>query len=436
MTDARSSSPELFTRLTIATYVCPSTPRIHQAAAIAAACIVTACAGSDSAGDTVSVSSPEPTEIATNPLITDPPPASTTTSQTSAADTAPPTSSTTSPATTAPETTTTEPEPECPAPVPNTQTQSAGIVASFDAASFEISEGVAVDKSGNVYVSLAPLGQIVRFAPGSSDYEVFATVPDWDLAPDDYFVSHYGILGLALDEAGHVYAAIDSASNAGVWRFDCRTGSGTRFEGTENMLFANALAFDDTGNLFVTESFSGMEGDIPLGAIWKIGLDGTSEKWIENTTLGGPNQFGLAKPNGANGIAYRGGLLYVNVLQQTSIVTIEVLDDGSPGVIEPYVETDLGFINDGIALDAQGRVYLTDIFTNGVLRIDPDGTIVPIAGGTEAGFDASTSIAFGIGGTELTMYAVNLAGGSVEPGDRPGPALVALDVDTPGMPLP
>lgn len=53
------------------------------------------------------------------------------------------------------------------------------------------------------------------------------------------------------------------------------------------MLFANALAFDDVGNLFVTESFSGMEGDIPLGAIWKITPDGVAEKWIENTTLGG-----------------------------------------------------------------------------------------------------------------------------------------------------
>jgi hypothetical protein len=34
------------------------------------------------------------------------------------------------------------------------------------------------------------------------------------------------------------------------------------------------------------------------------------------------------------------------------------------------------------------------------------------------------------------MYAVHLAGGSFEPGDGPGPALVAFDVDTLGMPLP
>jgi sugar lactone lactonase YvrE len=401
----------------------------------AAALALAACSGSDDAAgpapaDSAPVTADAPVETAAPDAS--PPPATTATPPTTAAP-----ETTAAPTTTAaPETTTTEPEPACPPPVPNEFSQPAGIVASFDRTAFEIAEGVAVDKSGNVYVSLPPLGQIVRFAPGSSEYEVVATIPGWDLAPEDYFVDHFGILGIALDADGNIYAAADSAESAGVWKFDCRTGEGARFEGTETMLFANALAFDDVGNLFVTESFSGMEGDIPLGAVWKITPDGMAEKWLENTTLGGPNIFGLAKPNGANGIAFRDGLLYVNVLQQSSIVTIEVLDDGSPGAIEPYITTEIGFINDGIALDEQGRVYVTDVLTNGVLRIDPDGTIVPIAGGEEAGFDSATSIAFGIGGTALTMYAVNLSTGSFEPTDTPGPALVAIDVDTPGMPLP
>ena len=34
----------------------------------------------------------------------------------------------------------------------------------------ELSEGVAVDKTGNVFVSLAALGQLLKFAPGSSDF--------------------------------------------------------------------------------------------------------------------------------------------------------------------------------------------------------------------------------------------------------------------------
>ena len=49
---------------------------------------------------------------------------------------------------------------------------------------------------------------------------------------------------------------------------------------------------------------------------------------------------------------------------------------------------------------------------------------------------AAAAIRFvGIGATELTMYVVNLSD-VFDPEDRPGPALFAIDVDTPGMPLP
>jgi sugar lactone lactonase YvrE len=371
-----------------------------------------ACSGSDSnSAETTSASTPS-TE------------AGTTVAETTAPET-------TAPETTVPETT----EPECPAAVPNEVSQPAGIVAAFDPTAFELSEGLAVDKSGNVYVSLAPLGKVVRFAPGSSEYEVFAEVPDWDLGPEDYFVDHFGILGLALDADGHVYAAVDTAGRAGVWRFDCRTGEGTRFEGTEDMLFANALAFDDQGNLFATESFSGMDGDMPLGAIWKITPDGVAEKWLENTTLGSPSGSGTAKPPGANGIAFRDGLLYVANTLRTSILTVPVSVDGSPGEIAPYAVSDFGFIGDGLALDAEGRVYINDQLSNGIVRVNPDATVDPIAGGVEAGFDNASSLAWGVGSTSQTVYIVNLAGGSLEQTDL-GPALIAVDVDTPGMPLP
>ena len=117
----------------------------------------------------------------------------------------------------------------------------------------------------------------------------------------------------------------------------------------------------------------------------------------------------------------------------------EAIDLGSlidVSEIVPYVVTDNAFINDGIALDAEGRVYVTDVITNGMVRVEPDGTVVPIAGGAEQGFDGPTNMAFGVGATESTMYVVNLAGGSYEPNDLSSRALIAIDVDTPGMPLP
>jgi sugar lactone lactonase YvrE len=218
------------------------------------------------------------------------------------------------------------------------------------------------------------------------------------------------------------------------WRKGWHSDRAVIAAGTEATLFANGLTFDEAGNLYATESSSGDEGDTTLGAIWRITPDGATEKWMENTTLGGPPRFGT--PNGANGISYNDGVLYVMVTQQTSVFTVPILADGSPGEITPFVVTENKFIRDGIALDVGGRVYSTDIVTNGVIRINPDGTIDSIASGTEAGFDQATTIAFGIGGTELTMYAVNLAGGGFEPNDGLGPALGAIDVDTSGRPLP
>lgn len=67
------------------------------------------------------------------------------------------------------------------------------------------------------------------------------------------------------------------------------------------------------------------------------------------------------------------------MLEATSIWTVPVLDDGSPGEMVSYVISEVGFIPDGLALDADGRVYVTDALTNSIVRVEPDGTVVLIA---------------------------------------------------------
>ena len=312
-----------------------------------------------------------------------------------------------------------EPEPECPEPVPNEATQSAGVVAAFDPALGEYAEGVTVDQSGNVFVSLIDNGQLLKFAPGSSEYEVFAEVPDWD-------GSGTGFLGLAVDDIGHVYGA----SESGVWKFDCRTGEPTVFEGTEDIGFPNALAFDDQGNLFLSDTWSNGNRDTPFGAIWRIDPSGSVEKWLESEALGGTGAFGLPEPGGINGIAFRDGTIYANVVERMSIVSIPVLEDGSPGEITTIVEG--GIIPDGMALDEQGRIYIADVGNSAVKRVNADGTIEVLAEGAAAGLDLNTSVAFGIGGTELTLYTVDLAN-IPDFSTGAGPALVAIDVDTAGQ---
>jgi len=305
----------------------------------------------------------------------------------------------------------------------------AELVATFDAEAGQLSEGVAVDKTGNAFVSLAPLGQLVKFAPGSSDYEVFRSIPDWT-------GQGAGFLGLAVDARGNVYGAAQSAGSTGVWRFDRTTGDATLIPGTDQITFPNSLAFDKVGNLYVTDSLSESAGANSKGAVWRIGRDGTVEKWVESTDLGGTGIFGLATPVGANGIAYRHGTIYVANTEKVSILAIPVLTDGSAGDISAVAAGPELFPPDGIALDVHGGIYVAAVSASAVQRVNPDGTIDTIAAGAGDYLDIPSSVAFGTGaGMKQTLYAVNLAL-IPELGTGIGPALVAIDVGVPGLPLP
>jgi sugar lactone lactonase YvrE len=302
------------------------------------------------------------------------------------------------------------------------------IVTHFSATDGELSEGVAVDKPGNVFVSLAPLGQLLKFAPGSSDYEEFGSIPGWT-------GEGAGFLGLAVDAPGNVYGAAQSTGSTGVWKFDRKTGAESLIPGTDQMTFPNSLAFDHTGNLYVTDSFSGGDDPNYLGAVWRIAPDGTVEKWVESTLLGGTGLLGLGVV-GANGIAYRHGTLYVANSEKNAILAIPVLKDGTAGDISTVVQSPDLFIPDGIALDVHGGIYVAVIGLSAVKRVNPDGSIDTIAIGAGDHLDLPSSLAFGSGaGMKKTLYAVNLA---LVPaiGTGVGPALVAIDVGVPGMPLP
>jgi hypothetical protein len=74
----------------------------------------------------------------------------------------------------------------------------ADLVAASDARDGQPSESVAADKTGTVFISLALLGRPLKFAPGSSDYEIFGSIPDWT-------GQGAGLLGLAVEARGNGY---------------------------------------------------------------------------------------------------------------------------------------------------------------------------------------------------------------------------------------
>ena len=311
-------------------------------------------------------------------------------------------------------------------------------------------EGVAVDKTGNVFVSSTFTGELLKFAPGSGHFEVFGTIDGWAAGGPGA-----GFLGLATDAEGNVYGAAQWDGFTGVYSFDRKTGDAALIAGTDQMSFPNSIAFDKVGNMYITDSnstgilTSELPGDV-RGAIWRVDPNGNAMKWFESAQLGGNGGASLETPVGANGIAYRKGVLTVANAEGFSLWTVPIEGDGSAGNIDllaglgvtpdwPFLSGPLGeipAIPDGIALDVHGATYVASVAQNAVFRVNTDGS-VDVLFHDPAGevLNFPSSVAFGTGkGFKQTVYVVNLAFGPTPPF---APAsLVAIDVGVPGMPLP
>jgi sugar lactone lactonase YvrE len=209
-------------------------------------------------------------------------------------------------------------------------------------------ECVAFDADGNAWCG-GDRGEIYRLAADGSGIEQVATT--------DGFV-----LGVALDGRGSLFAC-DLAHRC-VFRVDCGSGHLERFAdgaGVGGMRIPNFAVVDERRDcLYVSDSY---DGEVAGPGIWRVDLtSGGCELWF-----GDPLTF-------ANGMALSAGgeALYVAETWARRIVRIAIGDDGAPGTPEPVVELP-DALPDGIALDAEGRLYIACYEPSRVYRFDPAG---------------------------------------------------------------
>ena len=173
----------------------------------------------------------------------------------------------------------------------------------------------------------------------------------------------------------------------------------------------NFTAFDEAGNLYVTDSGTWGADD---GLVFRVDTDGATQVWSERVP---------GFPNGCC-MSIEGDALLVVESSRRRIVRVPIGADGDAGDPEVVVEL-AGSQPDGIALAADGTMFVGCYRPDRVWRIAPGGTPEILLDDPDGvSLNQPANVAFV--GADLARLAISSLGGW---------SIVALDVGVAGLPL-
>ncbi len=257
-------------------------------------------------------------------------------------------------------------------------------------------EAVAWGPDQKVYAG-GEAGQLYRIGLGDATCEQVAKIEGGFL------------LGLAHDAAGNTYACDDR--NACVHRITPQGAVSTYCNGNaeQRMRVPNYPVFDDAGNLYVSDSG---EWGKKNGWIWRVTPGGKAEIW-DRSACGFTNGMCLS----ADGKA-----LYVVETSPPLISKVAIDADGSAGRRTVVVELPRQ-VPDGVALDANGDLYIALYNPNILYRFTTKGELITLYDDWEQlQLVAPTNIAFG-GADMKTLIIASLCGWSIHTAPMPAPGL-------------
>lgn len=296
----------------------------------------------------------------------------------------------------------------------------------LDANQGQLPESITTDDDGNIYLSLS--NTIGKISP-SGQLTTFATIP----IPAGAVLS-----GLKFDDDGFLYAGsagfTPEPAAAFIWRISPNGHHVEEYAELDPNGFPNDLAFDDDGNLYVTDPF--------LGQIWKIDECGNPEVWLKDPLLD-PNvedPYLVIAPFGVDGIAFdkQQKNLYVGNLDYGRILKIKLDKHGEPDDIDVFYEN-IGLIGgvDGIAFDKKENLFLAVHGQDRIVSLDKHAHATIVA--QNGPLQQPSSLVFGATkASKKTLYIANfaiLAYYGIKPGP-PRPALLKLAVQNGGQDLP
>lgn len=284
-------------------------------------------------------------------------------------------------------------------------------ITTFDPALGDTPESLVIGSDGDVFVSMALSGEIVRVAPDGqqSTHAVLPIGGPFDPA------NYSGIMGaMVIDRHDDIYVSVSATDPAdrGVWVVhpDCQTELVAQLPVTA---VPNGIA-KRRGKLYVADSS-------PAGKIWAVPVHGGEPYvWAEHPLLDGDPSVPFPGPNGVQIFRHE---LYVANSNSAQIVAFPFPEGG-----EPRVVADVGC--DDFTFDKQGNLYCgTDLF-NTVLKVSPDGEVETMLDESD-GLDGPTAVLFGRHGVDrFGLYIANAAFPFFS--SDPHPSLMRLQLDVRG----
>ncbi len=291
--------------------------------------------------------------------------------------------------------------------------------------------GVAVDASGNVYLgddrsNFLQTGRVLKETPSTGGVYVPSTFGSCPLAPTTFEPTF-----LAADGAGNVY--VSDTVDGEVFKFlpagGCvLVGSSVPTLGQAALHAPKGLAVDAGGTVYIYDEYATLSSSYVVKAVPNAaGASYTSSQVLTTSD----NTQGLAVDAAGNlYLALAGGLNEV----------VRAIYTGGVYVLDPTpVATQ--FFPVGLAVDASGRVYVTD--ANGrVLRETPNGNgysesvVATFAAGVEGvALDAAGNLYVSDGATGSQVYRIQttpLDLGTVTLGSAPATATLNVAFDNGG----
>jgi sugar lactone lactonase YvrE len=267
----------------------------------------------------------------------------------------------------------------------------------LDGAKGSMSEGIAVNGK-TAYLGYAGSGEVVAIDINTGAVTPYSSLPK-PVAGKGF------VTGLAL-RGSELYGALVSFVpdvQAGIYRVTAAGAPATLFAKHAEMAFPNGLAFDDAGQLYVTDSAA--------GAVFRISPTGDAIKWLADPLLlgnkdnCGPNAVGVPFNIGANGIALTNGALFVTNTDLSTVVRIPIRPDGSAGAPTVFAGPSCDQLSgaDGLTAAPNGDLIVADNHLNKLVRVDPAGHVSPLVSSDP--LDFPTSLTFSNGELYITNFA-------------------------------